>query len=184
MTERFDHPWLHQKELTLICSVGRLSKEKDYSTLIKAFCIYRAKHPEARLLIFGEGEERRTLEALIRDRGLTRDVFLPGYRKDLSCAFKRMDVFVCSSTREGLNNALIEALSYGTRIVSTKCGGPENVLAGLEAELVAIGDAVALEQGISEALTSKKIDDSRVRRAKSYHVDQVYPEFRRLLMAA
>jgi glycosyltransferase involved in cell wall biosynthesis len=95
-----------------------------------------------------------------------------------------MDVFVCSSTREGLNNALIEALSYGTRIVSTKCGGPENVLAGLEAELVAIGDAVALEQGISEALTSKKIDDSRVRRAKSYHVDQVYPEFRRLLMAA
>ena len=49
----------------MILGVGRLTEQKDFPTLIRAFALVRKKHP-ARLMILGEGEERPKLEALVR----------------------------------------------------------------------------------------------------------------------
>jgi glycosyltransferase involved in cell wall biosynthesis len=106
---------------------------------------------------------------------------LPGYQKGLERAFKRMDVFVCSSAREGLNNALVEALSHGTAVVSTKCGGPEDVLSGTDAKLVPVGDAVSLRLALHASLSSRSDESARIERARRYHVDRVWPLFQSIL---
>ena len=70
-----DHPWFKPGEPPVLLAVGRLSVQKDYPTLIQAFAQVRQARL-ARLLILGEGPERPTLEALIRQLDLEQDVNL------------------------------------------------------------------------------------------------------------
>jgi glycosyltransferase involved in cell wall biosynthesis len=180
-TTQFIHPWFDQEDLTVIGSVGRLSQEKGFETLIEAFASYRTYNDKARLIIIGEGPERGRLQLLLRRLNMEPYAALPGYQKGLERAFKRMDVFVCSSAREGLNNALVEALSHGTAVVSTKCGGPEDVLSGTDAKLVPVGDAVSLRLALHASLSSRSDESARIERARRYHVDRVWPLFQSIL---
>ena len=72
------HAWFHSNSPPVIIAVGRLSRAKDYPTLIRAFSILLKTRP-ARLLIVGEGECRPQLEKLVRELGLAAEVSLPGY---------------------------------------------------------------------------------------------------------
>ncbi|MDI3312499.1 MAG: glycosyltransferase, partial [Thermoanaerobacterium sp.] len=78
--EEVVHPWFNHKDRKIIIGVGRLTKEKDFITLIKAFHLLRKKML-ARLVILGEGEERPRLEAFIKELGLSEDIALLGFVK-------------------------------------------------------------------------------------------------------
>lgn len=73
-----DHPWFHPGEPPVILGVGKLERQKDFPTLIRAFADVRAQR-RARLIILGWGPDRPQLEALIRQKGLVQDVDLPGH---------------------------------------------------------------------------------------------------------
>jgi glycosyltransferase involved in cell wall biosynthesis len=105
-------------------------------------------------MILGEGEERRALEVLIREHGLTDDVALPGFRDDAIAYMAGSALFVLSSAWEGLPTVLIEALAAGTRVVSTDCpSGPREILQdGRLGALVPVGDAAALARAMNDAL--------------------------------
>jgi len=142
--EPLDHPWFGPGEPPVILGVGRLTKQKDFPTLIRAFAMVRKERP-ARLMILGEGEERPNLEALVRELGLEEDVALPGFVDNPYKYMKRAAMFVLSSRWEGLPTVLIEALALGTPVVSTDCpSGPREVLEGHEELLVPVGDTNAL----------------------------------------
>ena len=98
--------------------MGRLTKQKDHPTLIRAFAQVRRNRP-ARLMILGEGEDRPKLEALIRELDLEKDVSLPGFVDNPFQYMKGAAVFVLSSRWEGLPNTLIQAMAVGTPVVST-----------------------------------------------------------------
>ena len=124
--ESLGHPWFAPGEPPVILSVGRLTKAKDYPTLIRAFARVRREHP-ARLMILGEGEERPKLEALIRELDLEEDVSLPGFVDNPYAYMARSAVFVLSSAWEGFGNVLVEAMAVGTPVVSTDCpSGPRD----------------------------------------------------------
>jgi glycosyltransferase involved in cell wall biosynthesis len=124
------HPWLQQKDIPVILGVGRLSAQKDYPTLIKAFAKVRAQRP-VRLIILGEGEDRKALEVLIHELKLNDDVSLPGFADNPFCYMAKASVFVLSSIFEGLPNALIQAMALGTPAVATDCpSGPHEILEG------------------------------------------------------
>ena len=148
-----DHPWFAVGQPPVILGVGRLSRQKDFPTLIRAFAEVRRRHP-ARLMILGEGEERPRLEALIRELGLTDEVALPGFRDNAMAYMAGSALFVLSSAWEGLPTVLIEALAAGTRVVSTDCpSGPREILQdGRLGALVPVGDAAALARSIVSAL--------------------------------
>lgn len=148
-----DHPWLAPGEPPVVLGVGRLTKAKDFPTLIRAFALIRQQQP-ARLMILGEGEERTALTALIAELGLTADVDLPGFRDNALAFMARSGVFVLSSTREGLPTVLIEALAAGAPVVATDClSGPREILQDGElGTLVPVGDVEALAKGISRVL--------------------------------
>lgn len=150
-----EHPWLAtpapapyldaETAPPVILAVGRLSKQKDFPTLLHAFQQVVQQRP-ARLLILGEGSERPHLEQLVHDLGLTGVVDLPGFAANPYAAMSRAALFVLASAWEGLPNALIEALACGAPVVATDCeSGPREILAdGRYGPLVPVGDVAAL----------------------------------------
>jgi glycosyltransferase involved in cell wall biosynthesis len=154
--ETVSHPWFQQGEPPVVVGVGRLSKQKDFPTLIRAFAIVRQVIP-ARLVIFGEGQEQQKLKALIRKLGIENDVEIHDFVSNPYAYIAKADVFVLSSILEGLPTVLIEAMAVGTPVVATNCeSGPEEILdGGKYGELVKVGDSQAIAQSILSVLSGK-----------------------------
>jgi glycosyltransferase involved in cell wall biosynthesis len=152
-----DHPWFKPGLIVgappVVLAAGRLSPQKDFQTLIRAFALL-VRDRDLRLLILGEGPERAALEFLVRDLGLTGRVALPGFRANPFALMARARLFVLSSAWEGLPGVLIQAMACGTPVVSTDCpSGPREVLAdGRYGPLVPVGDPQALAHAIGETL--------------------------------
>lgn len=151
--EAANHPWFTPDQPPVILGAGRLSRQKDFPTLIGAFAEVR-RCRQCRLMIVGEGEERPRLEALARDLGVADDVALPGFRENIMAYLAASAVFVLSSAWEGLPTVLIEAMAAGTPVVSTDCpSGPREILQnGRLGALVPLGDVSALARAIMTAL--------------------------------
>jgi len=148
------HPWLSDGGPPVVIGVGRLTPQKDFASLVRAFARVKEAQP-ARLLILGEGQERTSLEQLVRELDLESSVALPGFVAGAHACMAHSAVFVLSSRWEGLPTVLIEALAMGTRVVSTDCpSGPREILRGGElGRLVPPGDIQGLAEGILSALT-------------------------------
>ena len=148
-----DHPWFQPDQPPVLLAVGRLSKQKDFETLIKAFAILRQAQP-VRLLILGEGPERATLETLIDTLNLSQDVSLPGFVDNPYPYMVRAAAFVLSSLHEGLPTVLVEALYCGTPIVATDCpSGPREILEnGQLGSLVPMSDPASLASAVQNVL--------------------------------
>lgn len=159
------HPWLSQAELSqvpVIMGVGRLSQQKDFKCLIKAFSIVN-KNLAARLIILGEGGLRGELEALVSALNISDCVLMPGFQTTPQQWVARASVFVLSSRWEGSPNVLTEALALGTPSVSTRCpSGPDEVLNNGEyGPLVNVGDyenlAKQIQVVLAEPLPAEKL---------------------------
>ena len=160
--------------MPLILAVGRLSAEKDYPTLIRAFARLRAVDP-AQLVILGEGRERTTLQQLISQLDLQHCVRLPGFVANPLPLIKRADLLVVSSLWEGFGNTLIEAMALGTPVVSTRCpGGPPELLAdGKYGALVDVGDSSALAEAMTRTLLKPTATNLLQQGAAAYSVEAV-----------
>jgi len=133
--------------------IGRLTRQKDFPTLIRAFATLRRVRP-LRLIILGEGRDRAPLEQLAAREGVGGDVALPGFQPNPYAWLARARLFVLSSAWEGSPNALTEAMALGVPVVSTDCrSGPRELLeAGRFGPLVPVGDADALAAAMRATL--------------------------------
>lgn len=154
--ENLDHPWFAPEEPPVILGIGRLTEQKDFTTLIHAFKLL-SQQCSARLMILGEGEEKPALESLVKQLGLEDRLSLPGFVNNPFQYMKKAAVFVLSSRWEGLPTVLIEAMACGTPVISTDCpNGPKEILeSGKWGKLVPVGDVEALSQAILASLNSK-----------------------------
>lgn len=143
------HPWFSPGSPPVVLAVGRLSPQKDFPTLIRAFAQVRQVQP-ARLVILGDGPERERLTTLIESLGLTEDVALLGFVENPYAYMSKAAVFVLSSAWEGLGNVLVEAMAVGTPVISTDCeSGPAEILdQGKYGALVPVGDSRAIAEAI------------------------------------
>ncbi len=151
------HPWFADNAPPVLLGVGRLTAQKDFHTLIKAFDIIKDQCP-ARLIILGEGEQRPLLEQLIRDRHLQDRISLPGFVQNPFSYMSKSALFILSSAWEGLPTVLIEALACGTRVVATDChSGPREILQdGRLGELCEVGNPQALSEAMLRSLATPK----------------------------
>lgn len=142
----FIRPEYEGKREKVIIGMGRLTAQKNFPMLIKAFARIADVFPDYKLVIYGEGEERVKLESLISELNLNGRVELPGYATDIVPALQKASLFVLSSDFEGMPNALAEAMALGVPSVSTDCpvGGPKYLIDGKNGILVPVGDEVAL----------------------------------------
>lgn len=156
--EPVDHPWLTTaKDRPVVVAAGRLTPQKDFPTLLRAFALLRKRH-EARLLILGDGELRQPLEQLARDLGIAEDVSLPGVVKNPFAYMARASVFVVSSAWEGSPGVLIQAMASGAPVVATDCeSGPREILRDGEfGPLVTVGDVPGLAAAIETVLAAPR----------------------------
>ncbi len=180
--EPLNHPWFTPGEPPVILSVGRLAKQKDYPTLIRAFALVHRECP-ARLMILGEGEERPKLEALIQELGLDDDVSLPGFVDNPYAYMSRAAVFVLSSAWEGFGNVLVEAMAVGTPVVATDCpSGPAEILGGGKwGKLVPVGDIEKIAKAIIETLEDLNRPDV-TKRAQDFGIEKLVQNYLRVLL--
>jgi glycosyltransferase involved in cell wall biosynthesis len=141
----------------LIGAVGRLSEEKGFDVLIRSTHALAARGLDVRLVIVGEGDARTGLERLVRELHLGDRVRLAGWQADVRPYFEAMDVFALSSLREGLPNALLEAMALEVPVVSTRVNGvPRLVQDGRNGFLVNAGD----QEGLTTALAGLVKNDA------------------------
>ncbi len=150
------HPWFGNDSPPVILGVGRLTAQKDFATLLKAFALLRSRRL-ARLIILGEGEQRDLLVEMAQKLKIDRDLQMPGFVADPLSYMHGCQVFVLSSLYEGLPGALIEALASGCPVISTDGpGGAREILAnGKYGDLVPVGDPDAMADAICKVLDGK-----------------------------
>jgi len=155
------HPWLQEKQGPVILGAGRLTRQKDFPCLLRAFARLNESHP-CRLIILGDGRQRTLLETLARELGIARKLALPGFSDNPYAFMARADLFVLSSRWEGSPNVLTEAMALGTPVVATDCpSGPRETLAGGRfGPLVPVGDWRALGDAMGRALDQPMDGDS------------------------
>jgi glycosyltransferase involved in cell wall biosynthesis len=151
--EPVDDSWVGAAEPPLLLAVGRLTPQKDFSTLIRAVARVRRSTP-CRLLILGEGKERAALERLAADLGIADDVRLPGFVSNPYPYFRHAAVLALSSRFEGLPTVLVEAVCLQVPVVATDCpSGPREILDdGRYGRLVPPGDVEAFADAIVRTL--------------------------------
>ncbi len=163
------HPWLIGEQFKVVLAVGRLAPEKDFETLIRAFSLAAKHRSSLRLIILGEGPERTKLERLSHELGIGRKLDMPGFVTNPYAYMSRANLFVLSSTYEGMPVALVEALCLGTPVVSTDCpSGPAEILAGgTYGRLCPVGDSEAIAAAILSTLQCNSASEDGMRHARS-----------------
>ena len=113
----------------VLVSIGRLTRQKNFSFLISSFQKIIKKYPEYILIILGEGEQRKSLESLILDLKLNDKVHILGYQNNIYKYLNIADCFILSSLWEDPGFVLIEAALSNVNIISSDCpNGPKEIL--------------------------------------------------------
>ncbi len=162
--EKFDHEWFENEEVPVILSIGRLTSQKNFTLLIRAFSLL-LKSREVRLIILGKGELQKELESLAIELNIRDKVSFPGFVKNPFMWMKNSSLFVLSSDYEGLPGTLIQAMACGTPVVSTDCpSGPKEILEnGKWGKLVPMKDVESLSKAMAVTLDEEAHPDVALR---------------------
>ena len=151
-----EHPWFNKGEIPVVLGAGRLVRQKDFATLIRAFALVK-KEQKVRLVILGEGQLKNQLLTLVGQLNLENDVVILDFVENPYAYMAKSAVFVLSSGWEGFGNVVAEALAAGAPVVSTNCpSGPAEILDnGKYGELVAVGNSQGMAEAILRVLSGK-----------------------------
>ncbi|MBD0415658.1 glycosyltransferase family 4 protein [Oryzicola mucosus] len=164
-------------DLLRFVMVSRLSEEKGCDVSITAFARVAAKHPKARLSIFGDGVERDALKALVDKLGIRGRVTFHGFIDEARLAeqLPKHDVFIQHSRiKEGSPVSIIEAMACGLPVVATRIGGiADQVVPGETGFLLSPGDldgmATSMQRLASDASLRRSMGGAARNRAVTHH---------------
>lgn len=142
-------------EFTII-SVGRLNKAKGYDRLINIHSELVKMYPH-KLLILGEGEERKKLENIIKDRGVEKTVELKGFVNNPYPYIKSADVFISSSRSEGYSLVVAESIVLEKAIISTNTVGPRELLDNGKYGLLCEESYEGIKNSLEKLLKNKEL---------------------------
>ena len=143
-----------------IVSVGRIDSNKNQKLIIDAFYQIAEEIPDVTLVLYGDGEEKDTLENYVKNSPYKERVLMPGAVSNVKIRIQKSKLFVLSSNTEGMPNALMEALALGIPSISTDCpcGGPRMLIEGKEnGILVPVGDVSSMAKAMKQLLTDEKL---------------------------
>jgi glycosyltransferase involved in cell wall biosynthesis len=176
------HPWLDDEDIPVILGVGRLTHEKNFDLLIRAFATV-ATARNVRLVLLGEGKHQEKLERLIHALGVEGRVDIHGFVGNPYPYMASASMLVLSSIFEGLPTVLIEALACGCPVVSTDCpSGPREILEGGKwGALVPVNDQEALAASIRKTLDVPHNPERLQHRAWDFSVERSVDHYLSLL---
>ena len=164
----------------LVTTVGRLSREKALDIFLEASARFLPQYEDVRVVLVGDGPQRRELELLASRLGIDDRVHFTGTVQGMDRIYALVDMFVISSHTEGLPMTLLEAMAYRRPIVATRVGSIPGVLEdGARGLLVDPGDATALAGAVADLLS----DTVRSRELGERAYDRVRDEYSSARMA-
>ncbi len=170
----------------VVVAAGRLAPQKGFDMLIPAWAKVAERHPDWQLRIFGNGEKRAQLRALIEEHHLYNNVLLMGQTRELDDELAKSSMYVLSSRFEGLPMVMIEAMTHALPVVSFDCPtGPADVLTdGKEGALVPAGDVDALADALCRLMDDKalreKMGTAALQTSHDYSPAAVHPQWEKL----
>ena len=172
-------------DVVTIGTVAALRAEKNIARLIRAFAMLPAPQT-ARLLVAGDGPERRRLEMLAEDLGLMGRVSFIGHTADVRSVLARCDIFALSSDTEQMPLSVLEAMACGLPIAATDVGDVRAMLAEENAPWVVLQDDAALARSlaglIDDAALRARIGSANRRKAeRDFGEERMFDAYRSLL---
>ncbi|WP_192583299.1 glycosyltransferase family 4 protein [Streptomyces albicerus] len=167
-------------------AAGRLFPQKGFDLLIPAWAKLVETYPDWQLRIYGSGEKKAELRALIEEHHLYNHVFLMGHTDRLDDELAKASFYVLSSRFEGLPMVMIEAMSHSLPVVGFDCPtGPSDVLThGVDGLLVPPEDPDALADAMAKLMGDQALRAdmgvAAVLTAASYGPDAVHPRWEAL----
>ncbi len=175
------------EDAPIILSVGRLSKEKGFEYLLKAFSLLKERS-NARLVILGEGKEEANLKKLSKELGIDKQVLFLGFKDNPYKYMKRSTIFVFPSLYESFGIAMVEAMSCGVPVIATKSYvGIEDIIehekTGL---LLPVADENALAESMFRLLNDEELRRSLSMEAKkkveNFSIDKITKKYKKVLL--
>ena len=169
-----------------IISVGRLEWQKGYDILIDVWKKVNRKHPDWRLSIYGDGNDRAALEKKTQEEGLGGVIAWEHATPDIFDRYKESSIYVMSSRYEGFGLVLTEAMQCGVPCVSFDCPyGPSDIIRdGEDGLLVANGDVDALADAICRLIEDenlrRQMADKALENVQRYAPDNIMQEWLKL----
>lgn len=162
---------ISSKEITLdkqkcsLCDlifIGRFTKEKNIKLILEALSYLRnEKSINLKLVLIGDGPERKEIEEYIKNHELTDQVNIVGQindRQKLLQYLRESKIFILSSLTEGTPKVIVEAMSQGTPVVSSDVGGIKGLITHLENGVLFESNSVkGLSEGIVTLLEDEKL---------------------------
>ena len=173
-----------------LIAMGRLTQQKGFDLLLKAFAKLKDKDPDWILTIFGDGELRPELEALRDKLKLQERVYFPGSVKNVYETFKQADIFVLPSRFEGFPSTLCEAMACGLPVIATDCpSGPREIIRdGIDGILVPSENIAALSAAMANLMADEQKRHDLSTRAteivERFSIEKIMPMWEELLVEA
>ena len=163
--------------------IGRLHPVKRLDLLVEIAERVLIVHPEAIFLLVGDGAERKNIEGLIAQKGLTANFQMAGYQTNIADFLSLMDVLVLTSEREALSMAILEAAASGVPAVAFAVGGnPEAIENDVTGYVVPFGDTEQFAARLIELLSNNEHCSQMSAQARERAYSLFSPEIRLLLL--
>lgn len=162
-----------------VISVGRLTPQKNYASLIRAFKNVTEKHSDWILEIYGDGPQEVELKSLITQLNLEKHVFLKGFSPNVKEVIINASIFALSSVFEGFGLVIVEAMACGLPVVSYACPcGPKDIITERkDGFLVNVNDEVTLANQINVLIENeilrKQMSDAAKIKADQYNIENI-----------
>ena len=157
----------YKSRLKILLAVGRLVDYKGFNRLLIAFSSLKHRFPKWRLVILGEGRDRKLLTDLAHELCIEERVFMPGIVGNIDEWYSAADLYVMTSLFEGFPNTLLEALAYGLPSVCVDCeSGPREILRHeIDGLLVPQDDHLSLVEALGMLMADDNLRSSYATRA-------------------
>lgn len=168
-----------------VISVGRLMPEKGYERLINAHAELVDKYPH-KLIILGEGKERKKLEKLIKILNVEKSVELKGFIENPYSYIKAADLFICSSITEGYSLVVCESIILGKLVISTDTAGPKEILGNGEYGIICKNSTDGIKNSLEYVLKDKNIiqnyEEKTIERKKDFDYIKVIKDIEKIII--
>lgn len=180
-----EHSFRSDHKNKIAIAVGRITKAKNFSSLIRSWKIVHEAHPDWKLEIWGGGDERERngLEHLMKNLELQQVVTLKGNTYDIYSQYAQASMFVSTSLFEGFGLCIVESMSCGLPVVCYQCpSGPKDIITdGKDGFLVPLGNERMLADRIIYLIEHEeerlKMGTAAIEKSRHYSMDNIIQQW-------
>lgn len=160
-----------------IITAGRLTGVKGFDFLIRAFKLVHNVHPDWKLKILGDGEDRKKLTALIKELNLEDAVILLGFQKNVLEEFRKASIFTVTSQSEGFSMVLLEAMTQGVPAVCVDIPVMKELLDHGKYGVLSRADEKAFASALNSLIADEQLrnqyGEKALERCKAYTMEKI-----------